>query len=154
MNRKQMIAEIDRIGEVIDVRREIDYDSMDDAQVEQTLQAMQAIKRERIKRLRREFDALLRDIQQMTGQRRRILVYLSQRESTLVDEKTLARMIGISLNSLRPVPLINMGLIKRTVNASRTLYLYQSTARQKIKVLCPDLDADALVDKICKLERL
>lgn len=102
-----------------------------------------------------QFAALLSDIRRAEKMHRLILVYLTQRENLEIGERDLARNTAYSRSSLeshRPVAFERQGLIKRVMRGG--IYVYQSTARRFIKANYPDLDEDALVEQICKLEKV
>lgn len=115
-----------------------------------------AIKRA-INRQQGVFNTLVNDIRKMPKLDRVLLVYLTQREQQVFEEKPLARYTGYAYSTLmkhRPADAERFGLIKRTLNKNRTEYLYQSFVRAKLAAECPDLDIDQLVKDICRLEKL
>ncbi len=108
-----------------------------------------------INRQKNQFEALIRDIRAEEKMHRLLLVYLTQRENLEIGERDLARNTGYSRSTLenhRPTGLERRGLIKRVVRGGA--YHYESIARRFVKANYPDLDEDALVERICKLERI
>lgn len=107
---------------------------------------------------KRDFDGLLLTIQDQKPIHRRILVYLTQREGQAFSERQLARFLGYSISSIQrggyPNDLIRRKLIKRGLNEQRTEYTFESTVREKLADLCPDLDIEPLVQQIIKLEKV
>lgn len=108
-----------------------------------------------INRQKNQFETLLKDIRAAEKMHRLILVYLTQRENLEIGERDLAKNTGYSRSTLenhRPTEFERRGLIQRVMRGG--VYHYQSKVRRFIKANYPDLDDDALVERICKLERL
>lgn len=108
-----------------------------------------------INRQKNQFEALIQDIKREMQMHRLILVYLTQRENLEIGERDLARNTGYSRSTLenhRPTALERRGLIKRIMRGG--VYQYESIARRFVKANYPDLDEDALVERICKLEKI
>ena len=107
---------------------------------------------------KRDFDGLLLTIRDQKIIHRRILVFLTQREGQAFSERELARFLGYSLTSIQrggyPIGLINRKLIQRGLTAKRNEYTFQSTVREKLLELCPDLDIEPMVEQIKKLEKI
>jgi hypothetical protein len=106
----------------------------------------------------RDFEGLVKTIQDQKVVHRRILVYLAQREGQAFSEKELARNLGYALHTIQhggyPNGLINRKLIRRGLTANRREYTFESTVREKLLEMCPDLDIEPMVERIKKLERL
>lgn len=106
----------------------------------------------------RDFKSLLLTIRDQKTIHRRILVFLTLREGQAFSERELARFLGYSLTSIQhggyPNGLINRKLIRRDLTAKRNEYTFESTVREKLVELCPDLDIEPMVQQICKLEKI
>lgn len=108
-----------------------------------------------INRQKNQFEALITDIKNAEKMHRLILIYLTQRENMEIGERDLAKNTGYSRSTLenhRPTGLERRGLVQRIMRANT--YFYQSKVRRFFKANYPDLDEDALVERICKLERI
>lgn len=103
----------------------------------------------------RDFNSLVLTLGDMSVMHRRALVFLTQREGIAFQENDLIRGIGYARRTFqehRPTRLTQMGLIQRKVTQNK--YTYQSTVRTKLAEMCPDLEIDALVQQISRLEKV
>lgn len=110
-----------------------------------------------INKQQRDFNSLLLTLKDHSVMHRRILVYLTRREGQAFIERDLARFTGYALGTLekrRPTGMERLGLIRRRLTNSRHDWEYQSTVRAKLAEMCPDLDTEALVSTISKLEKM
>lgn len=106
----------------------------------------------------RDWEGLLTTIRDEKAIHRKILVYLAQCEGQAFSEKELARNLGYSLRSIQhggyPNGLVSRGLINRGLTQDRYQYTFQSTVREKLAEICPDLDIEPMVERIKRMEKI
>ncbi|MBL8161187.1 MAG: DUF87 domain-containing protein [Anaerolineae bacterium] len=110
-----------------------------------------------VKKQEREFEGLIKTINDQMTMHRRILVYLSQRAGTGFSEAELARFLGYSLGTLqnqRPTMLKRMGLLTYEHSPIKRGWMYRTTIAKYLAEHFPDLDKEVLLARINKLEKL
>ncbi len=89
------------------------------------------------------------DIKQLPRFQRSMLVFLTEREGTAFGAKELARWLQLSVSTIEnrpPSELIKMGLIIR--KGTRGNYHYESSVRQQIRTMFPELDTEHVIARL------
>lgn len=97
-------------------------------------------------RLRRRWDAMLRDLRQLQRHKRDLLVYLLEREGESYTVKQLAKALALSESTIAhrpPLDLVSMGLIKRIGLPGR--FTYTASARAKLADTFEGMDTEELI---------
>lgn len=97
-----------------------------------------------IRKQQREFEALLRDIQQALPMHRRMLRYLLEHTDLELTRRQLARYLGYmekTLSDRPPTLMLQRGIIQRRVARNQQLYSAGKTEK-KLAEMFPDLRSD------------
>lgn len=104
-----------------------------------------------IRRQERGFETLLGDVARLPRPQKRVLAYLLDHEGVALTVRQLVRYVGYSESTLRnrpPLDLLAWGLLRREGRPGD--YRYTASARATLAERFPDLDTDALIERLSR----